>query len=68
MELTKEMTFAEVLNACPECEEILLKYGLHCIGCHLSPMESVADGCKAHGIGNDDIDQIIKELNNKLKE
>ena len=68
MKLNKEMTFADILNACPNCGEILLKYGLHCIGCHLSTMESLQDGCKAHGIADEDVNKMVKELNKKLEE
>jgi len=61
------MTFGELLKLCPECGESLFKYGLHCIGCHLSTMESLEEGCRGHGIPESEMNQMIKELNEKIK-
>ena len=63
--ITKGMSFAELLKACPGAGEVLFKSGLHRIGCHLSPMESIEEGCRAHGLSESQIDALIKELNKK---
>ena len=62
--ITKEMTFAEVLEKHPETVEVFLKNGLHCIGCPVASSESIEDGAKAHGI---DVDKLIKEINKVIK-
>ena len=61
--ITKKMTFAEILDKHPKAEDVLLEKGMHCIGCPMSQMESLEDGCKAHGINPD---EVVKELNEKL--
>ena len=62
--ITKKMTFAEILDKYPKAEDFLLEKGMHCIGCPMSQMESLEDGCKAHGINPD---EVVKELNKTQK-
>ncbi|MBS3107494.1 DUF1858 domain-containing protein [Candidatus Woesearchaeota archaeon] len=59
----KKMTFAEILDARPDAAEIMMKYGLHCIGCAAAHFETVEEGCKAHGISDKNIDKMIEEIN-----
>ena len=61
-EITKKMTFAEVMEKHPKAQDVLMGKGMHCIGCPMSQMESLEDGCKAHGI---DPEEVVKELNEK---
>ncbi|MFC1800756.1 DUF1858 domain-containing protein [Nanoarchaeota archaeon] len=61
--ITKDMTFAELLQKYPETAEILMKRGFHCIGCHMAATETIEQGAKAHGISDDDVDSMIKEMN-----
>ncbi len=60
--ITKEMTFSEILEKSPKAEKILLEKGMHCIGCPMAQMESLEQGCKAHGLNPD---EVAKELNKK---
>jgi len=61
--ITKEMTFGEILKLCPDSAEILFSYGLHCIGCHIAVVETLEQGCKAHGLSDEDIDAIVNKIN-----
>ena len=61
--ITKKMTLGEVVTKFPQAAEVMLKYGLHCIGCHVAAWETVEEGCKAHGIPDKDIDKMVKEMN-----
>jgi hydroxylamine reductase len=58
--ITKEMSFAEIMEKNPKASEILLKKGMHCVGCPMSQMESLNDGCISHGL---DPEKVAKELN-----
>jgi hypothetical protein len=40
---------------------------MHCIGCAMANEESIEDGAKAHGLKDDDISKMIKEINTKIK-
>ncbi len=66
-EITKKTTFAEIMEKHPESANILFESGLHCIGCGMAMYESLEDGCKAHGMNEREIDDLIKKLNTKEK-
>ena len=65
--VTKETPIKELLNIVPEAEEILLGYGLHCVGCHFSDMDTVEDGAMMHGLTDEDIGLMIKDVNEILR-
>ena len=61
--INKNTTIGEILQKHGEkAAEILMKSGMGCIGCPGAQMESLEDGCKAHGLSNEDINKIVKEL------
>jgi len=62
--VTKNMSFAEILEKFPDVAGILMDRGMHCIGCPMSQMESLEDGVRAHGLNPE---EIVKEINEKLK-
>lgn len=43
--------------------DILMNSGMGCIFCPMSKMESIEEGCMAHGISKKEIKKIIEELN-----
>lgn len=55
-----EMTIAEVLKLKPEAGEILMSHGMHCIGCAISPSESISQAAEVHGI---DLKKLLEALN-----
>ena len=61
--ITKDMSFGEVLKRNPESAEILFANGLYCMGCGMAMYESLEDGCKSHGMGKKEIDELIKKIN-----
>lgn len=64
MKITKNMTFAEVIEKYPETIDVFLKHGLHCIRCPIGARETIEEGAKAHGIP---IEELLKELNEAIK-
>lgn len=60
--ISKEMTFAELLKVYPEATDILLKHGLHCIGCALANAETLEQGASVHGIVGKKFDKMMDEL------
>ncbi|MFH1285406.1 MAG: DUF1858 domain-containing protein [Candidatus Micrarchaeota archaeon] len=61
--ITKEMTLGEVVEKYPQAAMVMLKYGLHCIGCHVASFETVEQGAGAHGISGAKLDTLLKEMN-----
>jgi hybrid cluster-associated redox disulfide protein len=61
-EITRTMTFGELLDECPQAGEVLAGKGLHCIGCHIGITESIEEGARAHGLSESDIDSMIDAI------
>tara|TARA_Y100000310_G_C20416821_1_gene684737 strand:+ start:562 stop:795 length:234 start_codon:yes stop_codon:yes gene_type:complete len=61
--IDKSIRFNELMEKHPEAIEILLEKGMHCIGCPMSQMESLEEGCRGHGL---DPDKMVKEINEKI--
>lgn len=61
--VTKEMTIGDVVAKYPESAEIMLSYGLHCIGCHVNPYESIEQGSLGHGMDEETVDKMIEDVN-----
>ena len=62
--ITKDMTFTEVMQKCPDAGYVMMEYGLHCIGCHVAAYETVEQGGKAHGLNEKQLKKMIDEINN----
>ncbi|NLV75684.1 MAG: DUF1858 domain-containing protein [Tissierellia bacterium] len=60
MEITKDMLVGEVIRSKPDAIDILLNFGLGCVGCPASQMESLEEAAMVHGL---DIDELLKALN-----
>ena len=65
MAITKDMTFGELIQKYPKAAPILGAYGLHCIGCHISTVETIEQGVRAHGMDDATLEKIMNELNEK---
>ena len=62
--ITKNMTMGEIVQKYPETVDVMIKHGLHCVGCHLAAMETVEQGAIGHGI---DLDELLKDMNKAIK-
>lgn len=62
--ITKDTPLGQIVQEFGfETANVMMKYGLHCVGCHVAAWESVEEGCKAHGMSDEDIKKLLKELN-----
>ncbi|MBW3017692.1 DUF1858 domain-containing protein [Candidatus Woesearchaeota archaeon] len=66
--ITKDMRIGEVVREHEETAIGMMSHGLHCVGCHVAAFESIEDGCKGHGMDDEQIDQMIKEMNEAIEE
>jgi len=62
--INKSMTIAETVSKYPETIPVLMKSGMHCIGCPMALSETLEQGLLVHGMN---IDKIIEELNKVAK-
>ncbi|MBS3137625.1 iron-sulfur cluster assembly accessory protein [Candidatus Woesearchaeota archaeon] len=59
----KDMTIGEIVEKYPQCVQIMLDYGLHCIGCHASAWETLEQGTIGHGMDDNRFKEMLQELN-----
>ena len=60
MAITKDTMIGQLLKDKPEAAEILFQYGMGCIGCPSSQMETLEQAAAVHGI---DLEELLKSLN-----
>jgi hybrid cluster-associated redox disulfide protein len=58
--ITKEMTFYELMQRNEKAGMKLAEMGMLCGGCAMAQMETLEQGCAAHGV---DVNKVLKELN-----
>ena len=60
MAITKEMGIMELVEKYPQSIEVLVEFGMGCIGCAAAKFENIEQGALAHGIN---VDKLIEALN-----
>jgi hybrid cluster-associated redox disulfide protein len=60
MKITKEMTIGEIVRNFPNSAEILMDFGMGCIGCPASQAETLEEAAMVHGMN---IEQLLEALN-----
>ncbi|MCF0149132.1 MAG: DUF1858 domain-containing protein [Clostridium sp.] len=58
--ITKDMTIGEVVRIKENAAEILMSFGMGCIGCPSAQAESVEDAAKVHGLN---LEALLEALN-----
>lgn len=61
--ITRKTNIYELLMRKPELAEFLFQSGVGCVGCHMSQLETIEDGFKAHGMSNKEIDKLVEKMN-----
>ena len=59
----RTMSIGQVLDIDRTTAPIMMEYGMHCMGCPFSMMETLEQGCAAHGT---DVDELVETLNAHL--
>lgn len=62
--ITKTMALGWIAAKRPEAADMLMKHGLHCMGCSVATWETPEQGAMALGIAAKKPDGMLKELNN----
>ena len=61
--ITKQMTIEQVLTLNANLAPILTSFGMHCLGCPMSRMETLEQAAMVHGV---DVDAMVEELNKHM--
>ena len=60
MSITKDMLISEILKEKPNSAPILMQFGMGCIGCPSSQMETLEQAAGIHGI---EVSELVDALN-----
>lgn len=60
MVVTKDMLIGELIRKKPETIETLMSFGMGCVGCPSSQMESLEEAAMVHGLN---LDALMVALN-----
>jgi hybrid cluster-associated redox disulfide protein len=62
--ITKNILILEIAERYPSLTDVLVeKYGLHCLGCSMSAVETLAEGAMGHGMTKKEVEEMVKDLN-----
>ena len=53
--ITKDLTIGEVLRIKEDAPQILMNFGMGCVGCPSSQAETIEDASKVHGLNLEDL-------------
>ncbi len=65
IEIDKTIQIGELLRLNPNVKDVLLGFGLHCLGCPMSQMESLEEASMVHGVDADLVVEKVNEFLNK---
>ena len=63
--VTKDTLIGQLLQIDTNIATILMRAGMHCIGCPSSQMESLEEAAMVHGL---DVDVLVNQINDFLGE
>ena len=58
--VSKDMLIGQLLQVDPNIAPILMRAGMHCLGCPSSQMESLEEAAMVHGL---DADVLVNQIN-----
>ena len=62
MQISKDMLIGQLIQVDESIPPILMRAGMHCLGCPASQGESLEEACMVHGIDCDTLVSQIKEI------
>ncbi len=60
MNITKDMTIGEIVRQFTEKIEILMDFGMGCVGCPSAQVETIEEAALVHGLK---LDELLEALN-----
>src|SRR3989344_155649 len=61
--ITPDLLIGDVVARHPEVIPVFSKPGVHCVGCHVSPYETLEQGSMGHGMPEDVFNKMMEEAN-----
>jgi hydrid cluster protein-associated redox disulfide domain len=60
VKITKDMTIGEIVRNFPHSPEVLMSFGMGCVGCPSAQGETLEEAAMVHGM---DIEKLLEALN-----
>ena len=60
MIITKDMTIGEVVRQNPDSVEVLMSFGMGCVGCPSAQAETLEEAAMVHGLNLDELMEKLK--------
>lgn len=64
--VTKDMLLGDVIQVYPETGQVMLEYGLHCVGCFANQFDTVEQGALLHGMEQEEIEEMLERVNEAI--
>lgn len=61
--INKEMLVGDIVASKQEAADILIEWGMGCLGCPASQAETLEDACDVHGL---DVNKVVASLNKEV--
>lgn len=61
--VTKDMTVGDVVAKYPQTAQVMERFGLHCVGCHVNPYETLAQGAMGHWMEEEIFEEMLAQVN-----
>lgn len=58
--ITKDMTIGEVIRKMPTAAEVLMSFGMGCVGCPSAQAETIEEAAMVHGLN---LEELLEALN-----
>ncbi len=58
-----DMNLGDLVIKYPVAAEVLLDYGLHCVGCFANAFDTIEMGARVHGMSDEEITEMLDRVN-----
>jgi hybrid cluster-associated redox disulfide protein len=66
--IARTMRVSDILTLLPNSASLIAQYGLSCFSCSANDKETLEEGCRTHGMPEAEIDDLVTDLNEMLKD
>ena len=61
-QISKDMVIADLIKVDPNIATVLMRSGMHCVGCPSAQAETLAEAAVVHGFDADELEAQINEF------
>jgi hybrid cluster-associated redox disulfide protein len=65
--ITKDSNLGELIFKYPKTVEVLIDFGLHCVGCGAAHLDTIEAGARIHGLSDPEIVEMVIRINEVIE-